>query len=351
MNRPTSKPGFGLFYIPLLEAGQFPHDVYQKMLDQITLADSYGWNNVWVSEHHATPYGGIIPNPAVFLAYAAAQTKQIRLGPAISILPFHRRIDLAEAYAMVDQFSQGRLDFGVGRGFLPHEADLFAMADFSPDAMSDHLKEITQLWRVAGKPSDQATPSDLPRLFPAPFQAPHPPIWIAASKSQTSFELAGRTGSHLMINPYTRKPEEVKQGIEWYRIAREKAGYGDENIRITAVQHLYCGSPDAVVENALNHYLSALGRAYAGASSSGNAFLDISFNTLYPEKTMIGEPDFLLERIQAFQEMGVTDFCFLAHFGNLPWERSLESIRRFSEEVMPASQMNRTAPQNCSSHS
>ncbi|HTE84877.1 MAG TPA: LLM class flavin-dependent oxidoreductase, partial [Dehalococcoidia bacterium] len=88
----------------------------RKVLEQVTLAEELGWECQWFTEHHFLQYGGPIPNPAVMLAAAAARTSRIHLGSAISILPLHHPLEIAESYAMVDALSGGRLEFGIGRG-------------------------------------------------------------------------------------------------------------------------------------------------------------------------------------------------------------------------------------------
>ena len=94
-----------------------PLDVYfQQILEQIQLAEELGWEGFWFTEHHFIPYGGLIANPAVMMAAAAARTSTIRLGSSISILPLRHPVQTAEDYAMVDVASGGRLEFGIGRG-------------------------------------------------------------------------------------------------------------------------------------------------------------------------------------------------------------------------------------------
>ena len=86
-------------------------------------AEDLGFDGVWVSEHHFTPYGGIAPRPQLMLAHLAARTRRIRLGSAVSLVPFDNPIRLAEDFAFVDVLSGGRLDWGVGRGLFAFEYD------------------------------------------------------------------------------------------------------------------------------------------------------------------------------------------------------------------------------------
>ena len=86
------------------------------MLEQIALAEELGFECFMFNEHHFLGYGGLIANPAVMLAAAAASTSRIRLGPCIAILSVRHPLQVAEDYAMVDAISGGRLEFGIGLG-------------------------------------------------------------------------------------------------------------------------------------------------------------------------------------------------------------------------------------------
>src|SRR5437773_228136 len=108
-------------YFPDLDP---PFEVfYQQILDQIALAEELGWECFWFTEHHFNLYGGPEPNPAVFLSAAAARTSRIHLGSAISVLPLHHPIQVAEDYAMVDVMSGGRLGFNIMTTAHPYPPD------------------------------------------------------------------------------------------------------------------------------------------------------------------------------------------------------------------------------------
>ncbi|MDH3443359.1 MAG: LLM class flavin-dependent oxidoreductase, partial [Deltaproteobacteria bacterium] len=101
-------------YTPELD-GPVP-EYYGRLFEQIIEFEKLGFDQGWVTEHHFGAYGGILPHPPTFLAAVACKTARIRLGVAIAVLPFHNPLELAEAYAMADIVSHGRLDFGVGKG-------------------------------------------------------------------------------------------------------------------------------------------------------------------------------------------------------------------------------------------
>jgi alkanesulfonate monooxygenase SsuD/methylene tetrahydromethanopterin reductase-like flavin-dependent oxidoreductase (luciferase family) len=105
-----------------------PYDVYyQQLLEQVELAEELGWECFMFNEHHFLGYGGLVANPAVLLAAAAARTSRIRLGPCIAILPLRHPLQSAEDYAMVDAISGGRLEFGIGSGNTEMDYKVFGV--------------------------------------------------------------------------------------------------------------------------------------------------------------------------------------------------------------------------------
>ncbi len=111
---------FGLFFLPTY----FPEldgalgSYVRFLVDYAATAEELGFDSVWANEHHFSPYGGLMPSVPVFLAAVAQRTKRVRLGTSVVVLAFHNPIEIAEQLAMVDLMSNGRLEFGFGRGYI-----------------------------------------------------------------------------------------------------------------------------------------------------------------------------------------------------------------------------------------
>src|SRR5947209_5515648 len=116
---------FGIFALPtyFAENDGSLSEFYQHILALLTEAEALGFDSAWVNEHHFHAYGGMIPSPPVLLAALARRTSRIRLGTSVALLPLHHPLQAAEAYAMLDQISGGRLDLGIGRGFVKNDYD------------------------------------------------------------------------------------------------------------------------------------------------------------------------------------------------------------------------------------
>ena len=92
---------------------------YQDILAQIELGDELGFDTAWLGELHFIPSFSCLASPLMILAAAAQRTKRIRLGTAVTLLPLHNPVKMAEDAATLDVLSDGRLEFGVGRGATP----------------------------------------------------------------------------------------------------------------------------------------------------------------------------------------------------------------------------------------
>ena len=89
---------------------------YHDFVNYVTEAEKLGFSSVFLVEHHFTGFGKVSASMSL-LAYLAARTERIRLGTAVVVLPWHNPVLVAEQAATLDLLSNGRLDFGVGKGY------------------------------------------------------------------------------------------------------------------------------------------------------------------------------------------------------------------------------------------
>ena len=198
-------PWIGMrFYINVL-ATYFPdrdppYDTYyQQLLEQVEVAEELGWECFMFNEHHFLGYGGLVANPAVLLAAAAARTSKIRLGPCIAILPLRHPLHSAEDYAMVDAISTGRLEFGIGSGNTELDYKVFGVTRESDrQRLREAIDVILKTWaneRISH--SGEFWSFDQLTLYPRTIQQPHPPIWVAGTSAE-GLGWAGRQGYNIM---------------------------------------------------------------------------------------------------------------------------------------------------------
>ena len=192
---------YGLFYLPSsLPAARGEGAMRFRTVDR----SGRVWrsrlvsNSVWLAEHHFHPFAGIFSAPPVIGAAIAERTRRMRIGTAVLLLPYHHPLRVAENYATLDCLSGGRVEFGVGHGFVKWEALTFGIPlDELRDRFKENLAIVLKAWREP-KLDHQGHFYNFHgvEVLPRPVQEPHPTVWMAATTPVESFELSGVGISH-----------------------------------------------------------------------------------------------------------------------------------------------------------
>ncbi len=264
------------------------HESAQRtLINQIRqgiLADRLGFNYFFMTEHHFQPEGAeYSPNPLLAQTAIAAHTRRIRLGQAANIIPWWHPIRIAEQAAMLDVISGGRLEFGIGRGYQPREAEVFGWPygstiqdqernrAYYQEAYDLILKAWTQpsffhqgqfftvppvftRWNhkqtiayfgtsKAGRRVDDVLKLGGPdpygganpvlqtstvlkelQVFPQPLQRPHPQIWEPLT-TERSIKWAAQRGvnGYFIVEPNSR----LRKNIDFYYEEAEKNRWPD----------------------------------------------------------------------------------------------------------------------------
>ncbi|MCS6805838.1 MAG: LLM class flavin-dependent oxidoreductase [Acidobacteriota bacterium] len=329
--------------------------LYEEMLAQIVYAEQLGFDSVWITEHHFTNYGGIFPSPSVFLAAVAQRTKRIRLGTGVVLVPLHNPIRLAEDYAMVDNLSDGRLEFGAGRAFLRYEYDnLNVSMDESSGRFSEGLEVIEQAWTQEAVNFEGRffRVRDLP-VLPKPKQKPRPPMWAAAQLTPASFEYIGKRGYHIMTVPYLAGIAGTKANLQTYRRALQESGRNPDEfeVSVTSIGLLAETNEQAKadVEPCIMRYIRTLTEAVAAGGEASQAedykhyrqhrsrLESLTFDQLFADEAQaFGDPEVCLTRVRALKhELGMTYFKLLVNFGGLSHHKVIRTLELFARYVMP----------------
>ncbi|HJY79554.1 MAG TPA: LLM class flavin-dependent oxidoreductase, partial [Candidatus Binatia bacterium] len=138
---------FGLHYQLPCSGSQSPVQRYRDTLDQAIYAEALGFESVWPVEQHFNPNLSILPSPLLMLAALAERTRTLRLGIAIVLLPLSHPIRVAEEIATLDVLSNGRVEFGIGRGSIPTHFTGFGLNQAeSRERMLESLEVILKAW-------------------------------------------------------------------------------------------------------------------------------------------------------------------------------------------------------------
>jgi alkanesulfonate monooxygenase SsuD/methylene tetrahydromethanopterin reductase-like flavin-dependent oxidoreductase (luciferase family) len=336
---------FGAHYLPTYvpDLDGPINEFYRRMFSQMEEMDRLGYDHIWVTEHHFAMYGGTLPHPPTFMSAIARTTQRIRLGVAINVLPLHNPLDVAESYAMVDVISNGRLDFGVGKGSEAHEyRKLGVPQEESTGRMYEGVEIIRQAW--SDKPvnfkGEFFKYENVP-VVPKPVQRPHPPIWVGCARSEESFRWAGENGFHLMTLPYLyREPHILPAFVKTYRSGLAKAGHDFTQTEVLGKFHIYVSSSlDRAIEEAapyLANYTDVHRAADPDRKERGLLVVRDVKTQLAEGFVIAGDPQRCVDTIQKWREgVGLTAISGTFHFGGMPQEMALKNIRLFAERVMP----------------
>ena len=335
---------FGVHYLTTYhpESDGSSQEFYARLFEQIQTAEAAGFDDAWVTEHHFHEFGGLIPSPPVFLAALAGVTSRIHLGVAISVLPLNNPLHNAETYAMADVLSNGRLEFGVGRGANPEEYQDFAIGyEDSPQRLREHAEILLQAW------SDEPVnfhgdlyQYDGVRVLPKPVQRPHPPIWVGASRSDDTFRWAGEKGFNLMTLPYQYEPSVLLHWMGVYRDALIQHGHDPARREVLGKFHVYVDESDARGRRYAEPYWLNYQRLHweRGAWSFASPRTADDFRAQVEQGQIIaGDPARCIDLIERYREtFPLTTFSGQFHFGGMPQENALRSLRLFAEQVIPA---------------
>ncbi len=203
-------------------------EVYADRLDEWSEAERLGFDGIFFGEHHFTAYS-ITPSPNLMVAALSQRTTRMRIGVMVNVLPFHDPLRMAEEGAMLDLLTQGRLEFGVGRGVDEQEFIRQCMPyQEARPRFEEAIDLILRCWqqeevehngrfRKVGRAS----------IWPRPLQQPHPPIWVAALSEETIIWAARR--GYPMASMFLT-PNGMRKRFDIYRDAaaeaRHRAGPG-----------------------------------------------------------------------------------------------------------------------------
>jgi natural product biosynthesis luciferase-like monooxygenase protein len=332
-------------YVPELD-GESP-ELYAHWLEQIDAAEDMGFDSLWVTEHHFRYFGGMMPSPSVLLSAAAQRTRNMRLGAAVSILPMHNPLRIAEEFAMVDLLSNGRVILGAGRGMHPMEYSVFhADWNSAQQRLPEALDIVIKAW--TGDEFEWAgTHYRFPKItvYPKPVQKPHPPVYVTANKDPESFQMVGRRGHHLMTLPWIATNEIQRPRVEQYWDALRAGGHTVLDKDVFVMYPAYIGASDAEARaDVLEHWNRWRGFALAALNLEPNSEAHqrvlghLDYDAMVKDsRGVFGGPETCARIIKKIGEVvGATHIGLTFHFGGLSQSKVLKSMQRFAREVLPA---------------
>lgn len=352
------KVRFGLLHLFESPRGKTEKEFYMENIELVEFADSVGLDTAWFAEHHFSEYG-VMPSTQVLASFVAGRTKRIRLGTGVVVLPFHNPIRVAEEFAMLDVLSDGRLDFGVGRGYQPHEFQGYGVPiEESRERFEESLSIIKMAWEK-GEVNFEGKFFRFSgvKVRPMPLQKPHPPFFGASFNPET-IKFQAKKKMNLLFSPLLSLPDKIKE----YKDILRSEGENPDDYRIGGLAFVYV---DEDRERALHDFeepcmwyfrtftklipagkypesegfyknlhnmLSELLSAYDSGKINFKFTVEQS---MFQHGFLVGDPEYVKEKlIKLVDDYELTDVLCWTRLGGLSHKKVMRSMELFAEKVL-----------------
>lgn len=345
---------YGLSFLPdIAEDDYSAVEYFQSALMLSKFADEAGFKTIKMTEHYLHSYGGYCPSPLMFLASVAAITTNIRLMTGCILPVFHHPIQIAANTAMLDALSNGRLDIGFARAYLPYEFSAFEIdMDESREKYQDTISAVKKLWTetnvsIESKFFNFTKANSLPK----PTQYPHPPLWGAAVNSRQSFAWLGEQGFNLLVTPPLTGLEDLIVKLDIYREAFIPNDV-NKKPKIALSLPLLISDNQHNAECEGDSYLSEYIRVWADAADSWNnntstnypgySGMSYALRQNTPEhmrastQAVIGTPESVIEKIKYITSLTEVDqILWQIDFGGQKLKSMMNTLSLFINNVLP----------------
>jgi alkanesulfonate monooxygenase SsuD/methylene tetrahydromethanopterin reductase-like flavin-dependent oxidoreductase (luciferase family) len=324
----------------------------QEATEQIVLADRIGLDHAWAVEHHFLEEYSHCSASDVFLASLAAKTKRIRLGFGIrQVIPnYNHPSRTAEAVAMLDLVSDGRVDLGIGEGATRLELHAFGIDARRKQALSlEAAEQIANMMVMEPYPGFEGEGFSMPcrNVLPKPRQKPHPPMWMACTNSKT-IEVAARNGLGVLAFSFV-DPEQASHWVDvYYSIIKSEQcvplGHTvNANIAMVAGFSIHPDAQEAQRRgiDGFQFFRYAVNALVASESRPGRSRLWEEYSELRGphlpsfEAPGIGTPEDYCKLAMGFRDAGVDQVVLLQQGGKNRHDHICESLELFGAEVLP----------------
>ena len=337
---------FGTFLLMQSPSARSSQEIYSRALDIAQAAETLGFGNVWLAEHHFSTYG-YLSRPTQLATYLAARTSRIRVGTAVIVVPLHHPLIVAEEIATLDLLAGGRVDIGLGRGYQHYEFERLGLElDTSRARWEESVDVILKAFR--GEPfAYDGKLFKIPEtmVFPQPVQKPHPPIWVTA-QSPESIEATVRRGFNVLTGGFGVPLERMGEFRRLFdRLVSEMKPAQPLKVgvqRAVYVTDTVADARAAAEEARWNMRVTLSLRNHAERVEHGRAIpvpgpSEPTVDDLLDRFLVIGTPDTCIRQIGRIKDLvGITNFNCSFWFGDVEHDRVMRSMELFAREVMPA---------------
>jgi alkanesulfonate monooxygenase SsuD/methylene tetrahydromethanopterin reductase-like flavin-dependent oxidoreductase (luciferase family) len=326
--------------------GQSDADAFAQALEQVSDAERWGLDAIWLAEIHQQAERSVLSAPLTVAAAIATRTSRIKIGTAVQVLPLCHPLRLAEETATIDQISRGRLLLGAGRSGNPRGYAAYGVPYGESRERFYETLEILKLAWTQEQFSYQGKywRFDEARAVPRPYQRPHPPIRIAGA-SEDTFPVLGALGYPLFVAVRSGSLAELGPDLRTYREAYAAAGHpgrGEVYLRLS----LHLAETDALAReeaepSVMAGYRTLTSRLEGSPNARRRAELEtvrtITYQEVLRDKVVVGSPELVADRlVQLREELAIDGILAELNFGGgIPSGLMMRSLRLLCERARP----------------
>jgi probable LLM family oxidoreductase len=313
-------------------------DAMAQLLERIALADQARLDVFGIGEHHKKEF--LDSATAIILAAAAAQTKNIRLSSAVTVLSAADPVRVYQSFATLDLISKGRAELVVGRGSSIEAYPLFGFNLNDYDALFkeklDLLLKIRDNEFVTWEGRFRAPLNNLP-VYPRAVQEKLP-VWLGVGGTPESFARAGTLGLPLMVAVIGGETHRFRPLIDLYREAGKRAGFAPAQLKVGLHSPGYVAATN---EQAIGDYYPGYAELWTklGKERGWPPVTRPQFDSLIAPKgvLVVGGPEQVAEKLLRHSEAlgGVDRFTFQMDNAGLTHAQLMKSIELIGGRVMP----------------
>jgi alkanesulfonate monooxygenase SsuD/methylene tetrahydromethanopterin reductase-like flavin-dependent oxidoreductase (luciferase family) len=339
---------FGTFVFSISHDPKEDHQVIERTLREVELAEAIGLDAVWLTEHH---FDGAVAyaDPVVFGAAVAMRTQRVRIGFAVVEIALHHPVRLAIQTSLLDNLSRGRLIVGTGRGSAYNEFEYIGFGttmDEGRHMMAEAEELLVKAWTGEEvKHTGQYWHLSFPRLRPPPFQKPHPPLVRACIGEDSMLDMA-KIARPVLIGVQTL--DTLRQRLQRYKEAMLNTGFDADVVEKVldetwAQRALYVADSDdeaqEVATIALKRYRHHLEESQRNYNPSGLPPRKLGApptpNEMVEHAFLAGTPKRVAEQVAALKDVGVRNLLLNVNVGQMAPEQVERSMQLFGEQVLP----------------
>lgn len=298
---------------------------FREFVERNIEAEALGYHSTFLVEHHFTGFGQVSATLNL-LTWIGALTSTLRLGTAVTVLPWHNPVLLAEQIATLDLLSEGRVDAGIGKGYRLKEFEGFAMPVEEADARFEECLEVMlKAWTSDSPWSHRGKYWQYDNIVvePPSTQKPHPQLWMGAG-SPRSVKQVAQFGFNMLLGQYDSFDMIVDE-IAMYKSEVEYLGRTFDPMSVAVARSVNIVNSNDEYEEAMNNRMAARRRTQEHALQS--SFQDTREAT--EAGTIYGSLEHVTQEIQTLRDVGI-EYVLL----NCP--AGISTLRRFAKDVIPS---------------